>query len=165
MLDRSWRFSTALTCGTCGRLMCSDGSSEYSQDIFDFSESLEDKMMQSRFYVFLAVGKLLFGTPCAFWGNEFRGWNGWSGTCGCCRVAFAEEPPLRVLMIGLTSMCLLRRGCRGFERALEQCDRFGNIRGRPDPVADPRRFSKKMVFFCAPGADQFACKFAASEEV
>jgi hypothetical protein len=37
------------------------GSWEYSQDILNFSGSLEDKMMQSRFYVFLAVGKLLFG--------------------------------------------------------------------------------------------------------
>jgi len=37
------------------------GSWEYSQDILNFSGSPEDKRMQSRFYVFLAVGKLLFG--------------------------------------------------------------------------------------------------------
>ena len=37
------------------------GSWEYSQDILNFSGSLENRMMQSRFYLFLAVGKLLFG--------------------------------------------------------------------------------------------------------
>jgi len=41
------------------------GSWEHSQDILNFSGSLEDKMMQSRFYVFLAVGKLLFGRHAA----------------------------------------------------------------------------------------------------
>ena len=37
------------------------GSWEYSQDILNFSGAPEDKMMQSQFYVFLAIGKLLFG--------------------------------------------------------------------------------------------------------
>ena len=49
-----------------GELVWDDlGSWEYSQDILNFSGSLEDKMMQSRFYVFLAVGKLLFGRHAA----------------------------------------------------------------------------------------------------
>jgi hypothetical protein len=47
------------------------GSWEDSQDILNFSGSLEDKMMQSRFYVFLAVGKLLFGRHATSKAIEF----------------------------------------------------------------------------------------------
>ena len=45
-----------------GELVWDDlGSWEYSQDVLNFSGSLDDKMMQSQFHVLLAVGKLLFG--------------------------------------------------------------------------------------------------------
>ncbi|HEX4087049.1 MAG TPA: hypothetical protein VHY22_19195 [Chthoniobacteraceae bacterium] len=37
------------------------GFREYSQDTLRFCGSLDDKMFQSQFYVFLAIGKLLFG--------------------------------------------------------------------------------------------------------
>jgi hypothetical protein len=37
------------------------GFREYSADILRFAGALDDKMLQSQFYVFLAVGKLLFG--------------------------------------------------------------------------------------------------------
>jgi hypothetical protein len=37
------------------------GFRAYSQNILRFSGSPDDRMMQSHFYVFLAVGKLLFG--------------------------------------------------------------------------------------------------------
>jgi len=45
-----------------GELVWDDiGFRAYSQDILRFSGSPDNRMMQSRFYVFLAVGKLMFG--------------------------------------------------------------------------------------------------------
>ncbi len=44
-----------------GRVWDDVGFRAYSLDILRFSGCPDDRVMQSRFYVFLAVGKLLFG--------------------------------------------------------------------------------------------------------
>jgi hypothetical protein len=47
------------------------GALAYSQDISQFSGSDEDKMLQSHFYVFYALGKLLFGRHETKQANDF----------------------------------------------------------------------------------------------
>jgi hypothetical protein len=55
-----------------GELVWDDlGFREYSGDTVRFSGTLEDKMLQSQFYVFYALGKLLFGRNAATQANDF----------------------------------------------------------------------------------------------
>jgi hypothetical protein len=76
-----------------GELVWDDlGSWEYSQDILNFSGSLDDKMMQSQFYVFLAVGKLLFGRHAHSEAINFA-----VGMVGAGPAVVAESPSLKNL--------------------------------------------------------------------
>ena len=76
-----------------GELVWDDiGFRAYSQDILRFSGSPDDGMMQSRFYVFLAVGKLLFGRHEHSQAMHFA-----SGMVGAKPLLVAEPPSLKNL--------------------------------------------------------------------
>jgi hypothetical protein len=62
------------------------GAIEYAKDTANFSGSLEDKMMQSHFYVFYALGKLLFGRHATDQANDFA-----AGMVGAVKVYDFEE--------------------------------------------------------------------------
>lgn len=68
------------------------GSWEFSQDILNFSGSLDDKMMQSRFYLFLAIGKLLFGRHATSEAINFA-----VGMVGAKPAVVEESPSLKNL--------------------------------------------------------------------
>jgi hypothetical protein len=71
-----------------GELVWDDiGFRTYSRDILRFSGSPDDRMMQSHFYVFLAVGKLLFGRHEHAQAMHFA-----SGMVGA-KPLVANEPP------------------------------------------------------------------------
>lgn len=68
------------------------GFRAYSQDILRFSGSPDDRMMQLRFYLFLAVGKLLFGRHEHSQAMHFA-----SGMVGAKPLVVQETPSLKNL--------------------------------------------------------------------
>ena len=63
-----------------------------SQDISNLSDSPDDRMIQSHFYVFLAVGKLLFGRQEHSQAMQFA-----SGMVGAKPLVVNEPPSLKNL--------------------------------------------------------------------
>ena len=73
------------------------GAMAYSEDITRFSGSEEDRMLQSHFYVFHAVGKLLFGRHETSQANDFA-----AGMLGYRRNV-SEPPPSPQLSLSFES--------------------------------------------------------------